>query len=139
LKEGEVVHHLDLNKSNNSPDNLLVIMGPMHGKLHAWMNKHEIIPDERQSERIKLGCIRCSVCEKPIEPTFTYCSVECSDVGSRKVSRPSKEELEKLVWSKPTSQLAKELNVSDVAIGKWCKSEKIEKPPRGYWAKIRSK
>ena len=51
----------------------------------------------------------------------------------RKVERPSKDLLAKLVWEKPTSQLSKEFNVSDVAIGKWCKSYQIVKPPRGYW------
>jgi len=38
LKEGEVVHHLDKQRSNNSPDNLSVISNPMHMKLHGWIN-----------------------------------------------------------------------------------------------------
>lgn len=49
----------------------------------------------------------------------------------------SKEELKKLVWQKPTSALALDFGVSDVAIGKRCKSLKINKPPRGYWAKAK--
>ena len=53
----------------------------------------------------------------------------------RKVIRPSKEELEKLVWQKSTSQLARDFGVSDNAIGKWCKLYEISKPPRGYWSK----
>jgi hypothetical protein len=56
---------------------------------------------------------------------------------TRKVIRPSKEELFKLIWEKPTLQLAKEFGVSDKAIEKWCKFYEIEKPPRGYWAKKR--
>jgi PD-(D/E)XK endonuclease len=60
-----------------------------------------------------------------------------SNLSTRKVERPSKEELEKLVWEKPTSQLAIELGVSDVAISKWCKSYGIQKPERGYWSKIK--
>jgi hypothetical protein len=54
----------------------------------------------------------------------------------RKVTRPSKEELEKLLWEQPTTKIAKELGVSDKAITKWAKSYGIEKPPRGYWAKL---
>lgn len=46
--------------------------------------------------------------------------------------------MEKLVWEKPTSQLSKDLGVSDVAIGKFCKKHNINKPPRGYWAKTES-
>jgi hypothetical protein len=50
----------------------------------------------------------------------------------------SKNELEKLVWSKPTTILAKELGVSDVAIAKRCKSLGITKPKPGFWAKVKA-
>ena len=35
-----------------------------------------------------------------------------------------------------TVRVAKLLGVSDVAIAKRCKLLGIEKPPRGYWAKV---
>ena len=112
IKEGEVVHHLDENRSNNSPDNLLVLSGPMHGKLHSWLNKHDIIAKGNHVDRVKSGCIRCVNCEKPIPPDFKYCSVECNLIyqrtqvrasgnpdhdnnPSRSKIRPSKEILEK--------------------------------------------
>ena len=47
----------------------------------------------------------------------------------------TREELERLVWEKSTTEIAKELGVSDTAIAKRCKSFGIEKPGRGYWAK----
>lgn len=53
----------------------------------------------------------------------------------KKIEWPSAEEMQKLVWEKPTQQLSKDLGVSDVAIGKFCKKHNISKPPRGYWAK----
>lgn len=65
----------------------------------------------------------------------TYCSQKCYQLSSRRAIRPSKEELQEQIWKKPTSQLAKELGVSDKALEKWCKAYGIEKPPRGYWAK----
>ena len=43
--------------------------------------------------------------------------------------------LYKQVWAKPAVHLAKELGISDVAIGKICKKYEIPKPPLGYWAK----
>jgi len=52
-----------------------------------------------------------------------------------KIVWPSKEELEKLIWEKPVSMLAKSLGVSDNAIGKRCKKLNIKKPSRGYWSK----
>ena len=36
LRENEVVHHLDLDRSNNRSENLLVLEKPQHGKLHAF-------------------------------------------------------------------------------------------------------
>ncbi len=55
----------------------------------------------------------------------------------RKVEWPTKEELEKLVWQKPTMHIAKIYGVSDNAIAKWCKKYGISKPPRGYWNKLK--
>jgi len=64
------------------------------------------------------------------------CSSKCQTIHKSKVPHPSKEELEKLVWSKPLIQLAKDLGVSDNAIRKWCKKENITLPTVGYWNKI---
>jgi hypothetical protein len=55
-----------------------------------------------------------------------------------KIIWPSAEVLGKLIWEKPTSQIAKELGVSDKAIEKHCKKLALKKPPRGYWAKIQA-
>ncbi|MEW6726850.1 MAG: hypothetical protein AB1327_07820 [Bacillota bacterium] len=48
----------------------------------------------------------------------------------------SNDELKQLIWSKPTTVLAREFGVSDVAIGKRCKALGIQKPPRGFWRKV---
>lgn len=48
----------------------------------------------------------------------------------------STDEIERLVWSKATSQLAAEFGVSDVAIGKRCNALGIVKPPQGFWNKV---
>ena len=54
-------------------------------------------------------------------------------VNQRKVIRPSRDNLEKMVWEIPSAQIAKRFGVSDRTIGKWCKWYGINKPPRGYW------
>lgn len=41
-----------------------------------------------------------------------------------------------LVWSKPRTQLAKELGVSDVMIGKMCRQLNVPAPLPGYWASL---
>lgn len=137
LISGEVVHHLDKNRTNNSPENLLVIFGSMHTKLHSWLNKNIVTPSKEYEERMLAGCIRCKVCQKPINGGFIYCSATCSQTGSSKYDKPTKEFLEKIVWEKPTTEIAKDFNVSDTAISKLCKQFGITKPGRGYWQKIK--
>lgn len=51
---------------------------------------------------------------------------------------PSREELFALVWERPATEVARELGVSDVALGKLCRRLQVPKPPRGYWARVAS-
>lgn len=39
LPTEHVVHHLDENKQNNHPDNLILLSIPDHRRIHAWLNK----------------------------------------------------------------------------------------------------
>jgi hypothetical protein len=48
----------------------------------------------------------------------------------------TRSELYELIWSRPRTALAKELGISDVAIGKHCAKEHIPGPPPGYWARL---
>lgn len=53
-------------------------------------------------------------------------------------SDPSRKELFALVWEHPATLVARELGISDVALGKLCKLLQLPKPPRGYWSKVAS-
>ncbi len=44
--------------------------------------------------------------------------------------------LHAMVWSKPLTQLGKELGISDVGLAKACRRHGIPVPPRGHWAKL---
>lgn len=61
-----------------------------------------------------------------------------SDVQKKKRERfsISRADLYCLVWTKPTTEVADILSVSDVAVAKRCKRLNVPKPPRGYWAKV---
>ncbi len=78
----------------------------------------------------------CSCCHAKTYNKF-YCSGKCSALDNRKVNRPDKETLHKLLWEKSTVQIAKQYGVSDKAVAKWAKSYGIDKPPRGYWGFLR--
>lgn len=62
-----------------------------------------------------------------------------SCIDRRKVERPTKEILEKLIIEKPFTEIGKLYNVSDNSIRKWCKYYNIIKPVRekGYWQKLK--
>lgn len=79
----------------------------------------------------------CVDCETVIDFKAKRC-VECNYKHSEQIAWSSKEELERLVWEMPTSEIAKQLNCSDNAIAKRCKKWNINKPPRGYWQKLHS-
>jgi hypothetical protein len=48
----------------------------------------------------------------------------------------TRQELYEKVWSAPTTQVAAELGISDVALAKRCKKLNVPKPSLGYWAKV---
>lgn len=50
--------------------------------------------------------------------------------------RFTREKLYEEVWTRPVTQLAKEIGVSDVALAKICRKLNVPVPPRGYWARI---
>jgi len=49
-----------------------------------------------------------------------------------------RESLFAMVWDRPTTEVAKELGISDVALGKLCQRLQVPKPPRGYWAMVKA-
>lgn len=50
--------------------------------------------------------------------------------------RTTREELHRLVWSKPLLRLAKEYGLSDVGLAKVCRRHDIPLPKVGHWSKI---
>lgn len=111
------------------------------------------IPDDNRLKNLRLLCPNCNSqtetfsgkknkiihkcsCGKEKQKDSKLC-LSCNSkapkLSTRKVERPSKEELRKLLWEKPTVQIAADLGVSDSAICKWAKTYQIDKPPRGYW------
>lgn len=58
-----------------------------------------------------------------------------SDIRNSKASYPGNEELEEMLRTTPAEKVAKQLGVSGVALGKYCKRNNIPKPGRGFWSK----
>lgn len=62
----------------------------------------------------------CPTCNDDVYGT-KYCSVVCSAIGRRKVERPNKNQLLKLLETKSYCEVGRMFNVSDNAIRKWLK------------------
>lgn len=63
-------------------------------------------------------------------------------IKPRKTSRekwPSLEVLEKLISEKPLTEIAKDYNVSDSMVKKWCRAYNIETKKRGFWIQKENK
>lgn len=121
----EVVHHCDEDRQNNDEDNLEVMTRKAHSREH--MKRLGRFIEESD-------CANCSVTFSPSDQGQVYCCSECSSLG-RRVFDPDKAELSRLVWEKPTTQVARIFGVSDTAVSKRCKLLGIQKPPRGYWSR----
>ena len=144
LTSTEFVHHVDENTLNNDPYNLEVV----DAQKGHW-EQHRSAPPIR----------RCVFCGSDFEVTERTgdrysarkcCSSACTKeqrkraqrqrqkLRNKKVPKPSKEELAKLVWSLPATKIGERLGVSSNTVAKWCRGYSITKPGRGYWQKIRA-
>lgn len=130
LNPGECVHHIDRDRANNNLSNLRLMSIAEHALLHAI-----------EDRGFKLENRTCPFCSRNFECSVNsrqvYCQASCASANREKFS-VSREDLYILVWRMPTTQVAKLLGVSDVAVAKRCKKLNVPKPTRGYWAKVHS-
>jgi hypothetical protein len=69
----------------------------------------------------KIDCLYCRQSFHPNKYTQKYCSEKCCKLNSRKVARPSKEELEKDLSEMSYVKTGAKYGVSDNAVRKWIK------------------
>lgn len=125
LEPGEYASFRDGNLQNVDPDNLQLTTLP------------EMICQVRTSQ-VELVCPYCGEVfrvSKSHQDRRVHCKKVCHQLHSRKFE-VDREELEQYVWQMPTTEVARLFGVSDKAIEKRCKLLDIDKPPRGYWAKL---
>lgn len=105
-------------------------------------NCHSQRPRKRQPNppkmKLRMGRLKaklikpCAHCGTPTtRPRF--CSYTCSHAGSQKFQRPTREQLQSTIDSKPITHIAKEYGVGETAIRKLCHELGVQTKPRGYW------
>ena len=153
--------HINGNWRDNRIENLRFLCPNCHTLTESYTGKKNLKYKTKEERYLAERTGRCEICQKPIHKTgkkcrkcllqsrraIQHCScgnkisqasincIKCFGLSKRKVERPSKEELEKLIWEIPTTKIAEKYSVSDKAVAKWCKSYGISKPQRGYWTR----
>ncbi len=131
LTKSEVVHHMDLDRANNKTENLLVLDRGQHLKLHMWLDAGAPTSKDIGEHRVNSGKPKeiryCKVCKDTLQyKEKTYCSRKCSEEGTRKHERPSKEQLEQDIKDMSFLAIGRKYGVSDNAIRKWAKRYEIQ-------------
>jgi len=124
LRDDEVVHHLDLDRANNHPGNLLVLTKGAHSRLHAWIRNGCFMlypPIPRASPTKHPVVHKCSACDKSIYQGI-YCSPECAHKKQRVADRPTKEQLLGEIKIFSWEALGLKYKVSSTAVRKWAKA-----------------
>lgn len=140
LNSNECVHHLDGNRGNNHPSNLILMTKADHARIHKWISMgkvHEVI-----SEKV----FRCIICDAVVlGKKNKYCSKKCVNAAytTRKVNTVgltlNKEILiDLLTEHKNFLEVGKKFNISDNAIRKWCKKFGIPSSS-SYWRNLNKK
>lgn len=118
LKPEEHVHHINLNKRDNRPDNLMIFAtNNDHSAFHKGCDVEEIQPHIFVA--IKRSRI-CPVCGKDMCPGAVMCKT-CRSLKSRRCNRPDAQTLINEVKESSFVQVGKKYGVTDNAIRKWLK------------------
>lgn len=125
LLDEEFVHHKDLNKLNNHPDNLMIFASNSdHTRFHMYkLDETKIYLNENGAYVCPYIPKRCIDCGTVITHKGIRC-VTCSYIYLRKTKRPDWLELLcELFHNKGNfTKIAKQYGVTDNTVRKWCKS-----------------
>jgi len=129
LKSGEVVHHIDHNRRNNSPDNIIVFESrAAHSRFHQGGRLIQTEdPNVYSSEYVysEIPCGYCGTLFRPTNPAAKYCCMECSSLAQRRVERPTKRQLKQLIMQHTVAEIARMYGITDNGVRRWLQYENL--------------
>lgn len=141
IGKSEIVHHIDEDKANNDPENLLVFRTRGDHTLHHAKIETEMFQTRDGSYVVCKVQRPCPHCERLFEPNNdrnVHCSIICSVAAMNLAAqeriiggqRPDKAELEAVIGTMPMTRIGEKYGVSDNAVRKWATNLGIEIPKR---------
>jgi len=128
LKPEECVHHIDEDKYNNSPDNLMVFKTVAdHSAFHKGV-KAVCDGDVWYCPDKRINCKEiCPICGINYKDAKADMCIDCWNqlnkgfIKYTNIERPSREILKNYIRTRSFVDIGKEYGVSDNAVRKWCK------------------
>lgn len=127
LKDEEVVHHIDENRSNNAPENLMIFANTAeHSAYHVT---HDAYQKDgiwyAQRKRILKNCKFCNKLFIPRSEEICYCSHKCASKASRKL--PDVNQIINILkeYNGNMSAVGRMFNVSSNAIARMLKRNNL--------------
>lgn len=128
LKITEVVHHIDHDRTNNTPENLMVFKTTRdHSLFHSGFDIRKegdvwvAVDDAARDENGKQIYI-CPRCKTNYKARRSIMCEKCrNEIYAEKSMSLDKDTLRSLILKYPFLTIGKMYNVSDNAIRKWCK------------------
>ena len=108
LDKNTQIHHINHDRSDNRPENLVALSVSEHTLLHEIEKGHHIGPHY------------CSVCGKEISHSATMCK-RCAAQKRRNKNAPNKEELAKHIKTMNNRQIGEMYGVSAQTVAVWRK------------------
>lgn len=107
-------------KIENDEDNIIEVQNNISEIKNIDSNTQDSIIEETKTKYY------CSNCGKEVSTKGVLC-VECAQIKSRKVERPSREELKALIRINTFTQIGEQFGVTDNTIRKWCVAYNLPK------------